>query len=129
MILDTSFLVDVLRADETVERRVSDVDDSTVPRVTAVTVMELWEGVHLSDATECERAMVEELLTGLHEVEFDRDCAMTAGRINATLVKSGQPIDNEDVMIAACALVHDEPVVTRNVSHFERIDGVEVVGY
>ena len=32
-------------------------------------------------------------------------------------------------MIAATALVHDYPVVTRNVDHFERIEGLEVVSY
>jgi tRNA(fMet)-specific endonuclease VapC len=32
-------------------------------------------------------------------------------------------------MIAATALVHDRPVVTRNVGHFDRIDGVTVVSY
>lgn len=129
MILDTSFLIDVLRGNEGVERRLSTVDSSGVAHVTPITVMELWEGVHRSTATEREREQVEELLSGLHEVPFDRDCAMTAGRINASLGEAGQPVDDADVMIAACALVHDQPVITRNVSHFERVDGIEVVDY
>lgn len=129
MILDTSFLVDVLRGDEVVKERVSAIEESGIPRVSTVTIMELLEGVHLSDNTERERRRVEELLASVNEVTFDRECAMIAGRLNAALRETGQPIDAEDVMIAACAIVHDEPVVTRNVSHFERIDDVEVVDY
>jgi len=32
-------------------------------------------------------------------------------------------------MIAATALLNDKPVITSNVKHFERIDGLEVRSY
>lgn len=129
MILDTTFLVDVANGDERVEDLVADVDASGAAMVTTTTIMELWEGIHRADSTERERRTVEALLNDVREVPFDRDCAMTAGEIHATLVSAGNPIDVEDVMIGATALVHDVPVLTRNVSHFERIDGLDVVSY
>lgn len=129
MILDTTFLVDVLRGREDVTARVEDLDARGTPSVSSVTVMELWEGIQLSDASDPELAAVESLLTDIDEFPFDRDCAMTAGELNATLLQSGEPVDVTDVMIAATCLVHDRPVVTRNVDHFERISDLDVVTY
>ena len=129
MILDTTFLVDILRGEETVGDLVEEVDESGPPFVTTVTVMELYEGIYLADSTERERDVVRDVLDGLEEIPFNRQCAKLAGQLNAELVTSGQPIDETDVMIAAAALVHDLPVVTRNVDHFDRIEGIEVRSY
>ncbi|PSP31482.1 VapC toxin family PIN domain ribonuclease [Halobacteriales archaeon QH_10_67_22] len=129
MILDTTFLVDLLHGSETVSERVTDLDTSGTPFVSSITVMELFEGVHLADMADAERTAVTDLLTETNELPFDRECAMRAGEINASLVESGSVIDETDVMIAATALVNDYPVVTRNVDHFERVDGLEVVSY
>jgi len=129
MILDSTFLIDVLRGETAVEELIAELDTAGTPFVSAVTVMELIEGIHLATATDEERVAVEELLTEVHELPFDRDCALQAGRINADLVSAGEPIDETDVMIAATALVHDRPVVTRNIDHFERIPDLEVVRY
>ncbi|MFU8869850.1 type II toxin-antitoxin system VapC family toxin [Natronococcus sp.] len=129
MILDTSFLIDVLRGNEEVETTVQRVDSAGSAHVSAVTVMELWEGIHRSSASERERTAVENLLIDVRELPFDRDCAMTAGELNATLSRAGTPIEDPDVMIAATALVHDIPVVTNNVDHFDRIDDLEILTY
>lgn len=129
MILDSTFLVDVLRGREDVSSHVEELDASGFPSVSSVTVMELWEGIQLSDASAAERRAVEELLTDIDELPFDRECATTAGQLNAELIEAGTPIDGSDVMIAATALVHDRPVVTRNVDHFERIPDLDVVSY
>lgn len=129
MILDSTFLIDVLRGDESVSSIIENVDSSGTAFVSSITVMELSEGIHLSDATERECDAVHELLTDLTELSFDRDCALQAGEINGALVSSGEPIDTADVMIAATAIVHDQAVVTRNVDHFERIDDVDVLSY
>lgn len=52
-----------------------------------------------------------------------------AGRISGELITDGMEIDREDCVIAATALIEEEPVATRNVSHFERIDGFDVRSY
>ncbi|RQG97295.1 PIN domain-containing protein [Natrarchaeobius chitinivorans] len=129
MILDTSFLVDVLRGEETVKQAIRTVDERGTARVSSVTVMELWEGIHLADPAENQRAIVTNVLEDVREVPFDRDCATTAGEINTRLHRNGTPIEAADVMIAATALVRDVPVVTKNVDHFERIDDLEILTY
>lgn len=129
MILDSTFLIDLLRGSDAVPERAEQLDARGAPAVSSVTIMELWEGIQLADTGEAQRSAVETLLEDVHEVPFDRKCAMTAGRINAELVDAGTPIDETDVMIAATALVEDRPVVTRNLDHFERIAGLAVRSY
>lgn len=129
MILDTSFLIDVLRGDESIRKLEEEVDEGGTGQVSPVTVMELWEGIHLADSTDREREAVKELLTGLYEAEFDTEAGKRAGEINADLKKRGEPIDVEDAMIAATALTHETEVVTGNPEHFERIPELDVKSY
>lgn len=129
MILDTSFLVDVLRGEEATREWETTIDEEGLGIVTAVSVMELWEGIHLADATEAEREAVSRLLSGLHHADFDRPAAMAAGETNAALAREGRPAQVEDVMIASIASTRGEPVLTRDVEDFERLPDVSVEGY
>lgn len=129
MILDTSFLVDLLRGTETVGELIQTVDRRGPARVSSVTVMELWEGIHLADSSSEETQAVGDLLEDLRELPFDRACAMEAGAISADLRQSGRQIETADVQIGATARVHDVPVVTNNPDHFDRIDDVEILSY
>lgn len=129
MILDTTFLVDVLRGDESVSERLEAVDATGTPFVSAVTAMELHEGIRLAESSSAEREAVDGLLADVNDLPFDRDCGVRAGEINAKMIAAGEPIGEIDVMIAATALVYGYPVVTRNRDHFERVDGLEVVSY
>lgn len=51
--------------------------------------------------------------------------AVRGGRLLADLAARGEPIGIEDVLIAATALEHDLTVVTRNLRHFTRIEGLK----
>lgn len=129
MILDTSFLIDVLRGIEAVADWERELDDQGGGIITSISIMELWEGIHLADASAAERDRVHRLLQGLTHAAFDRGSAMAAGEINAALVEDGTPVDIEDVMIAAIARNLDEPVLTGNPGHFKRIPGVNIETY
>jgi len=50
--------------------------------------------------------------------------AVRAGDILGALEQRGEPIGIEDVLIAATALEHGLTVVTRNLKHFSRIEGL-----
>lgn len=45
------------------------------------------------------------------------------------LRRRNQLIGPNDLWIAACALAHDLPVLTRNVTEFSRVDGLDVIDY
>ena len=51
------------------------------------------------------------------------------GRIDGQLTSEGCAIGMGDTVIGATALVHEEPVLTRNVEHFDRINDLEIESY
>ena len=56
----------------------------------------------------------------------DRDAK---GGSAGSLITGGERIESEDCIVAATVLLSDEPVVTRNIDHYERVDGLEVRTY
>jgi len=52
--------------------------------------------------------------------------AKKAGDLIAFLEARGKPIELEDILIGATALVNGLTAVTRNVRHFDRIEGLNV---
>jgi tRNA(fMet)-specific endonuclease VapC len=133
MILDTTFFIDVLRGivegNEQAQAILEEADSSGKAKMSALSVLELAEGIYFSDATATERKRVVELLDGLHEVTFNREMGMLAGELSASPITDGQSIEYNDITVGTTARVVDEPVVTRNVDHFECLDGVEIVTY
>jgi predicted nucleic acid-binding protein len=70
------------------------------------------------------------LFSRLHIFPFDHGSAIKAGAILGELVRKGMEIDSLDGMVAAIALTHGcNVIVTRNVKHFERIEGIDAEGY
>jgi tRNA(fMet)-specific endonuclease VapC len=57
---------------------------------------------------------------------FDESCAVQFGRIAGALAKQGRPIGHLDAMIAAHALALNLTLVTNNVRHFERVQGLSL---
>lgn len=86
-----------------------------------MTVLELLEGFHPADASDSEREAVENLLAGLREYPFDRECGPRAAAISADY-RSGTPNDDADLMIAATAQVYDVALGTGDPDHFGHIE-------
>ncbi|MFX1474794.1 MAG: hypothetical protein ACFFCO_04845 [Promethearchaeota archaeon] len=49
--------------------------------------------------------------------------------IYSQLIKEGHPIDPEDSMIAAIAIVHGETLLTKNPKRFSRVPGLKIEEY
>lgn len=130
-ICDTSVLVDIDRGGSEVERRVEKLDDEGPHAISIVTVTELRLGIHLSDSDpEKRRTKLDRLLSRFELVEISRPVAVAAADIIATLKDQGNSLnDLHDVYIGATARVEQLPVLTANVSHFERIEDVDVVDW
>lgn len=131
MILDTSFVEDVARNDETAVETADALARSAVPeRVSVLTLYELFWGVGYVDAPQRERDRLDAVLDTKEVYDVTPEIARKAGRIAGSLSADGRPLDDPgDELIGATAVVHDEPVLTRNVDHFDRIPGIEVESY
>ena len=130
MLLDTSFLIDLMRGDERAVVRADELEKELVrQRLSAITLFELYYGVARSEQPEAERETVEDVLATKAVQPADTAVMQRAGRISGELETDGEAVADGDVIIGATAAVVGEPVLTRNVSDFERVGCVEVETY
>lgn len=94
--------------------------------VSAVTRGELRHGSALRpDATDLARA-VDLFLSGMTTLGWDAAAADSYGVVRANLRLRGEPIGSLDEMIGAHALSCGATLVTANVRHFSRVEGLSV---
>jgi hypothetical protein len=130
VLLDTSFLIDLMRGDEGAVSKAEELESNLVQqRISAMTLFELHYGIVRSDQSEAERERVEDVLASKPVHPADTAVMRKSGRLAGELAASGGPVSDSDVIIGATASVVDEPVLTRNVDDFERLDGVSIETY
>lgn len=93
----------------------------------AIVIGELYKGAYRSDASERHLENIEQrILPAVTTLPFDVGTAKIYGRIRARLEKAGTILPDADLQIAATALYHGLELVTGNLSHFRRINGLKV---
>ena len=128
-VLDTDILLDAMRGREETIRFIDGLIVGTQPvAVSAVSVMQLHEGIARAVRRDREAERVKAALLGVVTYPFTHGVAERAGALQGELLRRGRPVPTADLMIAATALHHGEPVATRNVRDFRRIPGLVLVG-
>lgn len=102
-----------------------------VPReeqfTSAVVIGELYEGALRSPHPDRHLSRIRErVLPAVTVLPYDSAVAEAFGRIQARLAAAGRPIADADAMIAATALHHGLRLVTGNLRHYERIEGLRI---
>lgn len=122
VIVDTSVFIEFLRAKDKTKTVLFAIPENTQIIITAVTLYELWMG-----ATTDEKLKDIKILTDdLPVLSFNDDVARKAADIYHTLRQANKMIEFRDIFIAATCIVHNLPIKTLNIKHFERIDGLRV---
>ena len=130
MILDTSFLIDLIKGEkDAVDLKEKLAQRKETCRASSITLFELWTGVTSSNRSQEEKARVINASIELPLVNISGQIARKAGEINGMLIKSGEQIDAMDTIIAATALLEDDTLLTRNAKHFSRIKGLRIESY
>lgn len=131
MILDTTFVEDVARGNPDAVAMAERLATQGIPeRLSAMTLYELYWGVGYTDTPDAEIDRIDAVLDTKEVYDVTPPIARKAGRIAGQLTRNGTPLhDPGDELIAATGIVHDEPILTRNVDHFDRIDGLRVETY
>ncbi|MBI4451420.1 PIN domain-containing protein [Candidatus Woesearchaeota archaeon] len=130
MILETTFLVDLLRGRSDAAEKLSALVRANTPiSVTAPSLFELFSGLSQSSKPAAETERIHSVMHQQVIWTLDDGAAERGGRIHGSLNKQGATIQAIDAMIAGIALQHQEPVLTRNVAHFSRVPGLKVESY
>jgi len=130
--LDTSFVIDLLReqlrGEGPAARFLGDHLDDQL-QMSVFVECELFTGVERSERPEEERRKVEAICSAVATVYPGPTFATLYGRSLATLQRSGQAIATMDLLVATTAMMAAAPLVTGNVGHFERVDGLRILSY
>ncbi len=129
MLLDTTVIIDLVENDKGAIQRLKELEEENIPLVTTtITLFEIWKGAHRLLGTP-EQEKMQDIFDLLEVFLFDIPSAKEAGKIYSLLRKDGKMIQPEDCMIAGIAKTKNEPILTRNVKHFERIQGLKIEAY
>jgi predicted nucleic acid-binding protein len=120
-VLDSDFLISILRGKGISEITVDMIED---PKTTMINVFELYYGAIRSIKPDKAISETNSLLKSIDILDFDRSAAVKAADIHAKLMISGNSLDIQDVLIAGIVISNKEELVTRNINHFSRIQGL-----
>lgn len=130
MILDTNVIIRIMQGNPEVIRTVDRLEKQQVGlNVSLITVYELYHSLERVSNPDERQRTIEAVLDSKPKYSTDEAVMKKAGRIDGRLTANGREIGAVDTIIAATAVVHEETVLTENVKHFERVDGLSVETY
>jgi len=126
LILDTTAVIDLLKNRKDIKEKLKELEGKNVVfTTTTITNFEMWAGpMDLKEEQE-----LNEFFKTIRIYPLTEKDAEIAGKVHKVLRKEGQEIGSEDCMIAGIAIAKQEPVLTRNKKHFERIPELVVYSY
>ena len=133
MFLDTCFLVDLLREGKRAQegpatQRLESLGEAEL-MISVFTLCELRAGAELSDVPGKESERIRQLVESLMVIYPDSSFPVLYGEILADLTRRGTPVPAMDLLLAVQARRFAVPVLTRDVQHFSKIPGLEIVTY
>jgi predicted nucleic acid-binding protein len=136
MLLDTNVLSELMRpnpAPAVLSWFALQTQAQATHLISAVTQAEILLGIELlpdgqrkAALSQASQAMFDVDFKG-HILPFDQDAARNYAQIVARRTAQGRPISTEDAQIAATAVQHQLPLVTRNTRDFELIPELQLV--
>ncbi|MBI2672539.1 type II toxin-antitoxin system VapC family toxin [Candidatus Woesearchaeota archaeon] len=126
--IDSDCIIDFLRGNKEAIEVIKKYKDEIA--TTEVNIFEIFSGIYLRDnISEREEEITKQFFTSLNILYID-GWGIKAAKIFSSLVKEGKMIDQNDCFISAIMLVNGcNRIITRNIKHFSRIKGIDVISY
>lgn len=127
-LFDTDILSNIIRKkpDPSLICRIADTPGEH-QHTTTINVGELAYGAFKSDRPDYfMEKLINIILPQVIVLSFDEESAFVYGRVRALLEKSGISLSEPDLRIASICIKNKLILVTGNISHFSRIDGLTV---
>jgi predicted nucleic acid-binding protein len=106
--------------------------DVAVPQgagISLITFGEVWEGILTSQRRAQAEWAWDHFLKGVSIVPLDVQTMQTFAEIRKSLRDRGNAIKDFDILIAATTIRHNLTLITRNLKHFDRIDGLTLFSF
>ena len=128
-VLDTSFIVDLLRGKEDALQKLAEMEAKEIPlSTTEINVLELYRGAYLSRKTHQNLEEIKKILECFQVLKLEEPVYEVFAFLSANLISKGRIIGAFDELIAAIILCYDGKIVTSD-KHFTEVTGLEVIVY
>ena len=127
-LLDTDTVIYSLKGEPAVEKNLRNHFHDPM-KMSVITLMELYYGAHKSQKIASNLAKIKTLEISFQIIPISEESAEIFGMTKAQLEKAGSPLDDFDLVIASCALSNNLVLVTNNVRHFQRIEGLKLTNW
>lgn len=125
-VLDTTVVSDYLRGDLQIKEKLSAISKTWI-YITSVTKFEIEYGlVKKPELRHKLGKQLKLLYSEVGDLPFNTEVVRVAATIKHNLISNGLTIGTADLMIGAIALHYEHTVVTSNVKHFNKIEGLDV---
>lgn len=123
-LLDTNIIVNYLRGKFFIPEKIIEEGSG----VCIIGLAELYYGAYNSDNPEKSLTKLEDMLSnlGIETIKLDDKMAHKFGKLKTKLRKKGRLVDDFDLLIASTALENGLILVTDNLKHFSRIEGLKI---
>jgi tRNA(fMet)-specific endonuclease VapC len=127
-LIDTDTIIYNLKGNDAVTKNLQRHFEDPI-KVSVITLMELYFGAYKSEKVAVNLAKVRTLENSFEVIAADKGSAEIYGMLKASLEKSGTQLDDFDLIIAACAMAHNLTLVTNNIKHFSRVEGLKLTNW
>ncbi len=123
-LLDTNICVHYVKGQYNLEQRIEKVGIENC-YISIITVAEMQYGVAKGSEVNKEKNQdAMDKFTGGVEILSLEKCLVIFAEIKTMLRKTGRIVDDFDLLIGSTAIAHNLILVTRNIKHFERMEGI-----
>ena len=133
MFIDTLFCVDLMRERKRNQTGPAIIKLKELGRAEIFSSIfvfcELQAGARMSKNIDEELKRVNTLFELVTIVYPDKYFAVAYGEVEAELWKKGMPIPTMDLLIGVTAKIHGLPLITRDKTHFQKIEGLLIEVY
>jgi tRNA(fMet)-specific endonuclease VapC len=121
--IDTDVCIDFLRKREPGFTLFTRSYEKFIPAIAAITAFELYLG-HIKMRR---KDRINDFIFQFTILPFNLDSAERSANIRASLEERGEAIGIPDILIAGICVSKNIPLLTLNIKHFSRVDGLKLI--
>jgi tRNA(fMet)-specific endonuclease VapC len=125
-LIDTDWLIDHLNGVEKVKSKLEELAPEGLV-ISIVSLAEIYEGIFYSREPQRSEDALEAFLPGVPILNINEEICKIFGKERGRLRQQGRVIGDLDLFIASTCLYHNLTLLTNNVSHFERIEALNII--
>jgi tRNA(fMet)-specific endonuclease VapC len=123
-LLDKDTIIFNMKGNVNVQKNCTSI--STMPSASALYANGTLYGAQKSQKVAMNLAKIKLLEQAIEILPIGLESTEIFGILKAQLEIAGNRLDDFDLIIASCAMAHNLTLITNNIKHFQRIDGLKL---